>query len=318
MYLKGGYMLETVSLDQLRTFIAAATEGSFSAAGRKLRRSQSVVSHTISNLEQQVGVKLFVRESRYPTLTSEGNILFIEAVEVINKVNDFKTTARKISEGMESEVSLVVDIMFPMSVLTAAIKELHENYDSVAINISVNALAGTVQPLLDKSCQISIIGFLPELPASISCDFLLSTSHVFVASHDHPLSIQGSDLSRKEVSKHVQLIIIDKTNVSKDLNFGVVSPKLWKLTDLSVKRECLLAGLGWGSMPYQMVKQDIEDKRLIPLKIKDMSEMFFLMPMSVAVNSSNPPGPAGRWLVNKLKELSAEYEGENPDEGSKN
>ncbi|WP_099064197.1 LysR family transcriptional regulator [Serratia sp. BW106] len=65
-------MLETVSLDQLRTFIAAATEGSFSAAGRKLRRSQSVVSHTISNLEHQVGVKLFVRESRYPTLTSEG------------------------------------------------------------------------------------------------------------------------------------------------------------------------------------------------------------------------------------------------------
>ncbi|CAI0785627.1 HTH-type transcriptional activator AllS [Serratia proteamaculans] len=310
-------MLETVSLDQLRTFIAAATEGSFSAAGRKLRRSQSVVSHTISNLEQQVGVKLFVRESRYPTLTSEGNILFIEAMEVINRVNDFKTTARKISEGMESEVSLVVDIMFPMGLLTAAVKELHESYDSVAVNITVNALGGTVQPLLDKSCQISIIGFLPELPPSISCDFLLSTSHVFVASHDHPLSLQSSDLSRKEVSKHVQLIIIDKTNVSKDLNFGVVSPKVWKLTDLSVKRECLLAGLGWGSMPYQMVKQDIEDKRLTPLKIKDMSEMFFLMPMSVAVNSSNPPGSAGRWLVNKLKVLSAKYEEENPDEGSK-
>lgn len=310
-------MLETVSLDQLRTFIAAATEGSFSAAGRKLRRSQSVVSHTISNLEQQVGVKLFVRESRYPTLTSEGNILFIEAMEVINRVNDFKTTARKISDGLESEISLVVDIMFPMSVLTAAIKELHESYESVAVNITVNALGGTVQPLLDKSCQIAIIGFLPELPPSISCDFLLSTSHVFVAANTHPLSLHGSDLSRKEVRKYVQLIIIDKTNVSKDLNFGVVSPKVWKLTDLSVKRELLLAGLGWGSMPYQRVKKDIENKKLTPLKIKDMSEMFFLIPMSVAVNSSNPPGPAGRWLVNKLKVLSAKYEEENPDEGSK-
>ncbi|WP_167796631.1 LysR family transcriptional regulator [Serratia proteamaculans] len=302
-------MLETVSLDQLRTFIAAATEGSFSAAGRKLRRSQSVVSHTISNLEQQVGVKLFVRESRYPTLTSEGNILFIEAMEVINRVNDFKTTAKKISEGLESEVSLVVDIMFPTAVLTAAINELHENYESVAVNITVNALGGTVQPLLEKSCQIAIIGFLPELPASISCDFLLSTSHVFVASNTHPLSLKSSNLSRKEVSKYIQLIIIDKTNASKDLSFGVVSPKVWKLTDLSVKRDLLLAGLGWGSMPYQRIRQDIEEKRLTPLKIKDMSEEFFLMPMSVAVNSSNPPGPAGRWLVNKLKELSAEYEG---------
>jgi hypothetical protein len=37
-------MLDGVSLDQLRTLIAAAEEGNFSAAGRRLRRAQSVVS----------------------------------------------------------------------------------------------------------------------------------------------------------------------------------------------------------------------------------------------------------------------------------
>ena len=35
-------MIDGVTLDQLRTFIAAVDEGSFSAAGRKLRRAQSV------------------------------------------------------------------------------------------------------------------------------------------------------------------------------------------------------------------------------------------------------------------------------------
>jgi DNA-binding transcriptional LysR family regulator len=49
-------MLEAVSLDQLRVFIAAAEEGSFSAAGRKLRRAQSLVSQAILNLESQLGV----------------------------------------------------------------------------------------------------------------------------------------------------------------------------------------------------------------------------------------------------------------------
>jgi DNA-binding transcriptional LysR family regulator len=48
-------MLDGVSLDQLRTFIAAAEEGSFSAAGRQLRRAQSVVSQTLANLEGQIG-----------------------------------------------------------------------------------------------------------------------------------------------------------------------------------------------------------------------------------------------------------------------
>jgi DNA-binding transcriptional LysR family regulator len=57
-------MLDGVSLDQLRTFIAAADKGSFSAAGRHLRRAQSVVSQTLANLEGQLGVKLFDRSAR--------------------------------------------------------------------------------------------------------------------------------------------------------------------------------------------------------------------------------------------------------------
>ena len=49
---------EATSLDQLRAFIAAADEGSFSAAARKLRRAQSVVSDLVSSLEGQIGVTL--------------------------------------------------------------------------------------------------------------------------------------------------------------------------------------------------------------------------------------------------------------------
>jgi DNA-binding transcriptional LysR family regulator len=60
-------MLDGVTLDQLRTVIAAADEGSFSAAGRKLRRAQSLVSQTLANLEGRFGVKLFDRTGAGPT-----------------------------------------------------------------------------------------------------------------------------------------------------------------------------------------------------------------------------------------------------------
>jgi DNA-binding transcriptional LysR family regulator len=75
-------MLDGVSLDQLCTFITAVDEGSFSAASRKLLRSQSVVSDTISNLEDQIGVPLFDRTGRYPKLTPEGVVLLAELGEV--------------------------------------------------------------------------------------------------------------------------------------------------------------------------------------------------------------------------------------------
>jgi DNA-binding transcriptional LysR family regulator len=61
-------MLDGVSLDQLRIFIAATDERSFSAAGRRLRRAQSVISETVSGLEAQLGVTLFDRSGRYPRL----------------------------------------------------------------------------------------------------------------------------------------------------------------------------------------------------------------------------------------------------------
>ena len=54
-------MIEGVTLGQLRAFVAAVDEGSFSAAGRKLARTQSVVTQTIANLERQLGLKLFDR-----------------------------------------------------------------------------------------------------------------------------------------------------------------------------------------------------------------------------------------------------------------
>jgi len=108
-------MLDGVSLDQLRTFIAAADEGSFSAGGRRLRRAQSVVSQTLANLETQLGVKLFDRSSRSPVLTKQGVALLAEARAVVGGMDAFKARAKGLSDGLEAELSVVVDVVFPLN-----------------------------------------------------------------------------------------------------------------------------------------------------------------------------------------------------------
>ena len=107
-------MLDGMSMDQLRTFIAAADEGSFSAAGRKLRRAQSVVSHTLANLELQVGFALFDRTGRYPQLTEAGRALLEEARRAANGMDAFKARARTLAQGLEAELAVAVDVMFPI------------------------------------------------------------------------------------------------------------------------------------------------------------------------------------------------------------
>ncbi len=56
----------------LAVFVAVADAGSFSAAGRRLKISTSVVSHHISKLESKLGVPLFFRSTRSLSMTSEG------------------------------------------------------------------------------------------------------------------------------------------------------------------------------------------------------------------------------------------------------
>ena len=53
-------------MDQLEAFVSAAEKGSFSAAGRALRKAQSAVSTQVSNLETDLGVMLFNRAGRNP------------------------------------------------------------------------------------------------------------------------------------------------------------------------------------------------------------------------------------------------------------
>src|SRR5258706_2589185 len=113
-------MLDAVTLDQLRTFIAAVDEGSFSAAGRKLRRAQSVVSQTIANLEAQLGVKLFDRSAYHPRLSEEGRSLLATARSVADNVDEFKARARAMHEGLEPELSGAMDVMYPIEALTTA------------------------------------------------------------------------------------------------------------------------------------------------------------------------------------------------------
>src|SRR5471032_1477551 len=98
-------MPDGVSLDQLWSFIAAADEGSFSAAARKLNRVQSAVSGWIGGLEDQIGVVLFDRSGRFPKLTPEGVLLLADARNILCGVDTLKARAKLMSAGLEAELS---------------------------------------------------------------------------------------------------------------------------------------------------------------------------------------------------------------------
>ena len=94
-------MLDTVTINQLRTFIAVCEETSFTGAARRLRRAQSAVSHAISALETALGVELFERDARRAELTAAGRSLLPDARAVVARTEELKNRAKLISaEGV--------------------------------------------------------------------------------------------------------------------------------------------------------------------------------------------------------------------------
>src|SRR5580693_5577865 len=157
-------MLDGVSLDQLRTFIAAVDEGSFSAAGRRLRRAQSVVSQTLANLEGQLGVKLFDRSARYPVLTEQGRALLTDARAVAGDMDLFKARAKGLAGGLEPELSVIADVMFPIALLTDALAAFQQKFPTTALKLYVEGPSSIVQHVLDGRCAIGVMASLPVPP----------------------------------------------------------------------------------------------------------------------------------------------------------
>ena len=294
-------MLDGFTFDQIRTFITAAEEGSFSAAGRRLNRAQSVISQTIANLEAQFGIALFERSGRYPVLTEAGRQLLSDARAVANVTDMMKARARDMAKGVEPELSVAIDVMFPMSVLTQAASSFGEQFPSTSLRLYVEALGGVAKAVKDGLCRLGVMGTLPvNLPELVS-ERLFAIKLVFVAAPSHPLAMLAGPLTECELAKHTQLVLTDRTALSKDREFRVISSRNWRLADMGAKHAFLLAGLGWGGMPHAMVKRDLAEGRLKELQLWDTPVTGEGMPMLSTHRADTPPGPAGRWFVEQLK-----------------
>jgi len=299
-------MLDGVSLDQLRAFIAAVEEGSFSAGARRLHRAQSAISELVSNLEAQLGVVLFDRSERYPKLTPAGIQLVADARSVVANVDLLKARAKGISRGLEPELSAVVDVLFPIEAIAESAKEFREKFPRTPLRLYVEALGGAYQPVLDGRCSLGVVGSLPIAPDSMTLERLQGLPMSLVAAREHPLALFSGVIPKTELAKHVQLVLTDRSELTAGREFGVMSPNTWRLGDLFAKHAFLLKGLGWGGMPLHAVKQDLLEGRLIKLSIEDVAEESLILPMSAAYLTAKPPGPAGRWLIERLKQCSGQ------------
>lgn len=288
------------TLDQLRIFLAVADEGSFNKAARKLGRALSVISYGVSALENQLGVSLFLREgSRKPELTAAGLALLADARAVADEADGLVARARGIRQGLETELSLAVDVMVPSKTVAGVLRDFQQVFPTVNLRLHVEALGAVAALVLDRQADLAVGGpdilTLPELERMAIGSVELAP----VAAPGHPLA-QGRTIAPGEARQHLQLVLTDRSPLTEGREFSVLSPRTWRLADLGAKHALLLEGIGWGNMPRHAITADLAAGRLVELHLPEAPPAIY--GLHALWRRDSLLGPATSWMLDALIE----------------
>ncbi len=262
-------MLDALTLDQLRIFVSAVDQGSFSAAARKLGRVQSAVSQSVATLEAILGVALFDRSGKTPRLTPAGVAVAKDARRLLEGAEALKVRAESIASDVEPELVLAVDAIFPHEPLIASLKALRDKFPALPVSIFTETLGGSEQRLREGVAQFAIYPAPPSGYGDLIADFLSPIDVVAVVSVDHPLAKEPEPIERETLEPHVQLVLTDRTPLTQNFSGGIVSHHVWRFADLPTRLEYLIAGFGWCRMPAHLVRRPIAEGKLKTLELAE-------------------------------------------------
>jgi len=293
----------TPTLDQLRIFLAVVDSGSFASAGRRLGRAVSVISYGVTNLEQQLGLTLFDREgSRRPVLTTAGRALLAEARMIAQGVDGLRAKVKGLLDGLEAEVDLAVDVMLPAERLGQVLRAFAREYPTVQLRLHAEALGAITAMVLDRIAVVGISGPLAAGVDGVECNSAGSVPMVPVAAPDHPLG-RMERIPPGAGREHIQLVLTDRSRFTEGQDYSVLSPKTWRLADLSAKHALLREGIGWGNMPLPMIEPDLVAGTLVRLSMPDHPGGTYRF--AGVWRRDTPPGPAASWLLDQFVALGA-------------
>ncbi len=203
-------MVRSVTPRQLRYFVAVADELHFGRAAQRLHISQPPLSARISELEDEVGFRLFDRSSQMVKLTEEGARFLRQARRVLGAMEDLERLVSRQAPGHGRPVRVAVPPDTSANVFQDVTARLHDEYPAAAIEFEEATTADQHAQLHQGRLDVVVLRHpFPEKGLVVGPK-LIKTLGVLMAA-DHPLAelplIRLNDLNgqvlvmfRREVS----------------------------------------------------------------------------------------------------------------------
>jgi len=258
------------NLHRLRLFRAVARNLSFTAAARELAIAQPAVSHQVRALEDELGVKLFLRHGRTISLTAHGESLLETADDVVARLDDGARALVEIAAGWRGSVDISADTTSGIYVVPAALGAFHRARPAIDVTLHVENRRGVLRRLTERACDLAVMADPPRRPGWHVAPFLLDRL-VVIAAVDHALV--GRAAIDAEALASERFLVREPgsgTRAATERFFtghGLPVPPAMELGSTGAIKQAVAAGLGLAVVSRWAVDLELRLARLVILDV---------------------------------------------------
>ena len=288
-----------IDFELYRIFYEVANYGNITKASEHLNISQPAISKSIKHLEEQLGGQLFIRTKRGVVLTAEGKEFYRyikQAIEYINNAENKFTDLINLETG---SIKIGISTTLTKEFLLPYLEKFHSLYPNIDIQIATDLTKELFFKLKNGLIDIVILNLNNKNYGNdieiIKCRkindcFVVNNKYKDLINHElslndlnnYPLILQSKGSNTRE--------FLDKFTQKNDV---VLQPNI-ELASYTLVVEFAKIGLGIGYVTKDYIKNNLKNKELFELKIKEKIPSRYI---GIALSKSHIPNFSTKKLI---------------------
>jgi DNA-binding transcriptional LysR family regulator len=292
----------------LNAVTAVADRGSLRAAARALGMSQPALTHSIGELERELGASLFERRARGMTLTPVGELFVQRARAITSEARRAQAEVEQFLGGVSGEVVVCLSVVAHLALMPMALPLFQKRYPKVRLRV----LEGAFPAMASRVREGSIDFYIgptpePELAREFVVEKLFDNTRAIFARKGHPLA-NAKSLDELMGAQWITTGITERAETEFEEFFASHGLPMPQIAVQGESMLSILMALLSTDMLTVTLRQFAEfDLTRNALQIIDTRETMSAPAIAVVRRAALPLTPAADYLCDMFRRASADY-----------
>lgn len=240
-------MRHRVSIRQIEGFLLASEQLSFSRASEKMHITQSAFSQLISELESQLGVRMFDRTTRRVHLTAAGEAMRLKMKRGLNAIDDACDEAQAIARVDRGHIRLGSLSSLAIGIVTRTLARVRTDFPGITVSLREDANDRLVDLAAAGDIDLSVCTEISSAPA-LCFDPMFDDELVMVMQQENPLArfrlISWSQLQDEPLVLTARGTSTRESVAAALISHGIERPAEYEVASMPTSIALVRAGFG--------------------------------------------------------------------------